>query len=68
LAPLRSHALAPTAIDALPPDQAASFYIDGDGAMIFQHVCQLGLEGVVSKRRDLPTDRCGNQDVSMKRT
>jgi bifunctional non-homologous end joining protein LigD len=29
-------------------------HLDGDGAMIFQHACRLGLEGVVSKRRDLP--------------
>ena len=28
-------------------------HLDGDGAMIFQHACRLGLEGVVSKRRDL---------------
>jgi bifunctional non-homologous end joining protein LigD len=29
-------------------------HLDGDGAAIFQHACKLGLEGVVSKRRDLP--------------
>jgi bifunctional non-homologous end joining protein LigD len=29
-------------------------HLEGDGAMIFQHACRLGLEGVVSKRRDLP--------------
>jgi bifunctional non-homologous end joining protein LigD len=29
-------------------------HLDGDGATIFQHACRLGLEGVVSKRRDLP--------------
>lgn len=29
-------------------------HLDGDGATIFQHVCRLGLEGVVSKHRDLP--------------
>jgi bifunctional non-homologous end joining protein LigD len=31
-----------------------SEHLDGDGAIIFQHACRLGLEGVVSKRRDLP--------------
>jgi bifunctional non-homologous end joining protein LigD len=24
--------------------------IEGDGAMVFDHVCRLGLEGIVSKR------------------
>jgi ATP-dependent DNA ligase len=26
----------------------------GDGEMIFHHACKLGLEGIVSKRRDAP--------------
>jgi hypothetical protein len=25
-----------------------------DGPLVFAHACQLGLEGIVSKRRDLP--------------
>ena len=29
-------------------------HLDGDGAVIFDHACRLGLEGIVSKRRDLP--------------
>jgi len=29
-------------------------HLDGDGAAIFDHACRLGLEGIVSKRRDLP--------------
>ena len=31
-----------------------------DGATIFEHACKLGLEGIVSKRRDLPyrSGRC----------
>ena len=28
-------------------------HIEGDGADIFKHACKLGLEGIVSKRRDL---------------
>jgi hypothetical protein len=31
-----------------------SEHMDGDGATIFAHACKLGLEGIVSKRRDLP--------------
>jgi bifunctional non-homologous end joining protein LigD len=31
-----------------------SEHIEGDGATIFAHACRLGLEGIVSKRRDLP--------------
>jgi bifunctional non-homologous end joining protein LigD len=29
-----------------------SEHLDGDGAAIFRHACALGLEGIVSKRRD----------------
>jgi bifunctional non-homologous end joining protein LigD len=28
-----------------------SEHMDGDGAVMFQHACAMGLEGVVSKRR-----------------
>jgi ATP-dependent DNA ligase len=37
-----------------------SEHITGDGAIIFAHACKLGLEGIVSKRRDLPyrSGRC----------
>jgi bifunctional non-homologous end joining protein LigD len=31
-----------------------SEHLDGDGAIIFAHACKLGLEGIVSKRIDLP--------------
>ena len=30
-----------------------SEHLDGDGAIVFKHACRLGLEGIVSKRRDL---------------
>ena len=29
-------------------------HIEGDGTMIFRHACKLGLEGIVSKRKDSP--------------
>jgi ATP dependent DNA ligase domain len=29
-------------------------HLEGDGAIIFDHACRIGLEGIVSKRRDLP--------------
>jgi bifunctional non-homologous end joining protein LigD len=29
-------------------------HVDGDGPMVFDHACKLGLEGIVSKRIDLP--------------
>jgi bifunctional non-homologous end joining protein LigD len=29
-------------------------HIEGDGATIFRHACTLGLEGIVSKRKDSP--------------
>jgi ATP-dependent DNA ligase len=31
-----------------------SEHLDGDGAAIFENVCAMGLEGIVSKRRDFP--------------
>jgi bifunctional non-homologous end joining protein LigD len=31
-----------------------SEHTDDDGELIFKHACKLGLEGIVSKRRDLP--------------
>jgi ATP-dependent DNA ligase len=31
-----------------------SEHIEGDGSIIFEHACKMGLEGIVSKRRDLP--------------
>ena len=27
-------------------------HLDGDGEAVFRHACALGLEGIVSKRRD----------------
>jgi bifunctional non-homologous end joining protein LigD len=29
-------------------------HLEGDGAVMFEQVCKLGLEGIVSKRRDRP--------------
>jgi ATP-dependent DNA ligase len=29
-------------------------HIEGDGETIFRHACKLGLEGIVSKRKDSP--------------
>ena len=31
-----------------------SEHVDGDGQVVFRHACRLGLEGIVSKRRDRP--------------
>ena len=31
-----------------------SEHLAGDGKKIFEHACKLGLEGIVSKRRDAP--------------
>jgi bifunctional non-homologous end joining protein LigD len=31
-----------------------SEHLEGDGREIFEHVCKMGLEGIVSKRRDSP--------------
>jgi bifunctional non-homologous end joining protein LigD len=29
-------------------------HIEADGPTVFAHACRMGLEGIVSKRRDLP--------------
>ena len=29
-------------------------HMEGDGAVIFEHGCKLELEGIVSRRRDMP--------------
>ena len=29
-------------------------HLEGDGALVLEHVCKLGLEGIVSKRADAP--------------
>jgi hypothetical protein len=29
-------------------------HMEGDGATVFRHACKLGLEGIVSKRKDSP--------------
>jgi bifunctional non-homologous end joining protein LigD len=29
-------------------------HMEGDGETVFRHACKLGLEGIVSKRRDSP--------------
>jgi bifunctional non-homologous end joining protein LigD len=34
------------------PGIAFNQHITGDGTIIFQHACRLGLEGIVSKRKD----------------
>jgi hypothetical protein len=31
-----------------------SEHIEGDGPIIFEHACKMGLEGIVSKRSDMP--------------
>jgi ATP-dependent DNA ligase len=40
-------------------------HLSGDGQAIFDHVCKLGLEGIVSKRRDLPY-RSGRSKIWIK--
>ena|SRR5215218_5229217 len=33
---------------------ASTKHIAEDGALVFEHACRMGLEGIVSKRRDFP--------------
>jgi bifunctional non-homologous end joining protein LigD len=40
-------------------------YLEGDGQTIFEHACAMGIEGIVSKRKDAPY-RSGRQDSWVK--
>jgi bifunctional non-homologous end joining protein LigD len=44
------------------PGIRLSEHLDGDGETIFRHVCALGAEGIVAKRRDRPyrSGRCAD--------
>jgi bifunctional non-homologous end joining protein LigD len=44
---------------------AAEYFDDGHGETILRHACRLGLEGIVSKRRDAPY-RSGRQESWIK--
>lgn len=44
---------------------AAVEAIEGDGPTVFRHACALGLEGIISKRRDSPY-RCGRSTAWVK--
>ena len=35
-----------------PPDIRFNEHIEGDGPTVFAHACKMGLEGIVSKRKD----------------
>jgi hypothetical protein len=41
-----------------------SEHLEGDGAAIFAHVCQLGAEGIVSKAARSPVSRWAEQGVA----
>jgi bifunctional non-homologous end joining protein LigD len=34
------------------PGIQSNEHMEGDGEMVFRHACKLGLEGIVSKRKD----------------
>ena len=36
------------------PDIWFNEHMEGDGETVFRHACKLGLEGIVSKRKDSP--------------
>jgi bifunctional non-homologous end joining protein LigD len=50
----RRKALAAILADASPGPIVLSEHFEIDGAVFFEHVSRLGLEGIVSKRRDAP--------------
>lgn len=62
--PLEDRRALAEAVVARAPDGGAvrfSQHIEGDARKIFSEACKLGLEGIISKRRDLPY-RSGRRD------
>jgi ATP-dependent DNA ligase len=46
-------------LPSLPPGRTSAGirsneHIEGDGPTVFAHACKMGLEGIVSKRKDSP--------------
>ena len=37
-------------------------HLEGDGTTVFAHACKMGLEGIVSKRKDSPYRSCRSPD------
>jgi ATP-dependent DNA ligase len=52
-------------LDGAPPALVYVDYLEADGAAVFEHACRMGLEGIVSKRRDAPY-RSGRQESWIK--
>ncbi|MER9677636.1 DNA ligase D [Mesorhizobium sp. M0045] len=48
-----------------PPALIYVDHLEGDGPTVFEHACEMGLEGIVSKRADSPY-RSGRQDSWLK--
>jgi bifunctional non-homologous end joining protein LigD len=50
----RKRALKDMLAQAPPTLDVAEYFDAGDGHAIYRHACRMGLEGIVSKRRDAP--------------
>jgi bifunctional non-homologous end joining protein LigD len=61
----RKRALADVLAQAPPSIVSVEFFEISDGETVFRHACKLGLEGIVSKRRDSPY-RSGRQESWLK--
>jgi bifunctional non-homologous end joining protein LigD len=64
---LARKALLQQIVEAAPAGSPIRFseHLEGDGPTMFEHACKLGLEGIVSKRGDLPY-RSGRGDQWLK--
>jgi bifunctional non-homologous end joining protein LigD len=60
----RKHALK-ALLDGAPPALVYVDFLEADGTAVFEHACRMGLEGIVSKRRDGPY-RSGRQESWIK--
>ena len=52
-------------LDGVPPTLAYVDYLEAQGRKVFEQACRMGLEGIVSKRRDSPY-RSGRQEIWLK--
>jgi len=48
----KSHIAAPWSGEQVSPGIRFNEHLGGDGPTVFAHACKLGLEGIVSKRKD----------------
>jgi bifunctional non-homologous end joining protein LigD len=63
-----SNATLPSVLAMAAPGLRLNEHIEADGPTVFAHACKMGLEGIVSKRKDRPTAPAAHRTGSRART